>query len=179
MEETRMNNRDLATRTRRLPLAAAALPLLLMACASQDLSLPTGADVETAYEYQGQLEAEMKGNVAEITVYQPNRQLSRGGSLWAKVGPYIFLFSGETQSLFAAYGGLAAIRVVTKAPGGREVARAMLPRDALNDITWKRALRVSGLARRDGSKSPSRVEDLVRFGEDLTEFEYSARYVRR
>ena len=167
----------------RFPLAGVAmlllLPLLAAACASPDLSLPLGTDVEAAYQYQGQLEAEMKGNVAEVTVYQPNRQLSRGGSLWAKVGPYIFLFSEETQALFDTYGGLAAVRVVTKAPGGREVARAMLPRDALNDVTWNKALVVSGLARRDGSKSPTRIEDLVRFGEDLTEFEYSPRYVRR
>ena len=172
-------HRDCGRLPLRRTLSVILLAVFAAACESPDTSLPTADDVTALFEYDGRLEAEMKGNVAEITVFQPNRQLSRGGSLWAKVGPYVFLFTAETQSLFATYGGLAAVRVVTKAPGGREVARAMLPRDALNDITWKKALNVSGLARRDGSKSPSRVEDLVRYGEDITEFEYNPRYVRR
>ncbi len=153
--------------------------LTVTACTAADTSLPTDEAVAAVYEYDGVLEAEMSGNVAEVTVYQPTRQLLRGGSLWAKVGPYVFLFSAETQGLFEQYGGLAAVRVVTRAPGGREIARALLTRDTLNEVTWRRALHISGLARRDGSQRPALLEDLVRWGEDHTDYEYSPRYVSR
>ncbi len=153
--------------------------LLATGCTAPDATVPTAEEVSAAYEYDGVLEAEVNGNVAEVTVYQPTRQLLRGGSLWAKVGPYVFLFSAETRALFDEYGGLAAVRVITRAPGGREVARALLTRDTLNEVTWRRALRVSGLARRDGSSRPGLLEDLVRWGEDHTEYEYSPRYISR
>jgi hypothetical protein len=53
------------------------------------------------------------------------------------------------------------------------VARATLERDALNSITWRRALNISGLARRDGSERPTRLEDLVRWGQEHTTYEYA------
>ncbi|MCA9737602.1 MAG: hypothetical protein KC645_08265 [Gemmatimonadetes bacterium] len=149
-----------------------------LACEQAALEVPTADDVVAAYDYSGRLEAEMSGNVAEVTVYQPNRQLSRGGTLWAKVGPYVFLFSRETQSLFQQWGGLAGVRVITRAPGGQEVARALLTRDTFNDVTWNGAILAAAKARRDGTKSPGLIEDLVLFGEDHTTFEYSSRYVR-
>ena len=74
----------------------------------------------------------MNGNVAEITLVQPARHLQRGGSLWAKVGPYVLLFSEETENLFQDYPGLAGVRAITMTPGGTEVARALLPRESLN-----------------------------------------------
>ncbi len=152
--------------------------LLLAGCETAPLLVPTVDDVTSAYQYTGELEVEMFGNVAEVRVFQPSRQLRRGGSLWAKVGPYVFLLSQETKDLFEAFDGLAAVRVVTRAPSGTEVARAMLTRDALNDITWTHAIRAGALARRDGSTKPKMIEDLIRMGEDLTTFEYSSRYVR-
>ncbi len=131
------------------------------------------------YTYEGQLTTEMSGNVAEITIRQPGNQLRRGGSIWAKVGPYVFLFSSPTQQLFQDFGGLAGVRVITTAPGGTEVARSLLLRDELNDLTWRRALNIAGVARRDGTEQPSKLEDLARWGEDHTEYEYNPRYVRR
>jgi hypothetical protein len=148
-----------------------------VACEAADLSLPTSAQVEAAYEYGGRLSAKVHGNVAEVTIVQADRQIQRGGSLWAKVGPYILLFSKETEGLFREYPGLAGVRAITETPAGAEVARALLPRDALNDLTWKRALNISGLARRDGTRRPTLLEELVRWGEDHTEFTYDPRFV--
>ncbi len=150
--------------------------LVVAACSDPVLVLPSADDVADAFEYEGQLTVEINGNVAEITVTQSRSQLRRGGGLWAKVGPHIFLFSEETKSLFERYNGLAGVRVITIS-GGQEVARALLLRDGLNDLTWRRALNISGVARRDGSEHPTRIEDLVRWGEDHTEFEYSAAFV--
>lgn len=152
--------------------------LATISCTEGDLVVPTADEVTAAYEYEGNLSVEMRGNVAEITVTQSRNQLRRGGGLWAKVGPYIFLFSDETQSLFTQFDGLAGVRVVTTS-GSREVARALLLRDALNDITWKRSLNIAGVARRDGSQHPSRIEALVHWGEDHTEYEYNPAFIPR
>jgi hypothetical protein len=151
---------------------------LTSACEERDLTVPTADDVEEAFTYQGALSASMSGNVAVVTVTQPERQIRRGGTLWAKVGPYVVLFSQEAEGLFRNYPGLAGIRVVTKVPGGTEVARALLPRNRLNDLTWRRALNISGLARRDGTRRPTLLEDLVNWGEDHTDFEYNPRFTR-
>lgn len=156
---------------------AVMLAAVSFACTSS-LNVPTTEQVDSAYVYQGEWEAEVIGNVAEIRITQPPDQLRRGGTLWAKVGPYIFLFSQETRDLFERFNGLAAVRVVTTSSRGEEVARALLHRDELNGITWGHALTASGRARRDGSTRPSRIEDLVNFGEEHTEFQYAEKYVR-
>ena len=131
-----------------------------------------------SYIYPGGLSATVSGNVAEITITQAARQLRRGGTLWAKVGPYVLLFSEETEDLFRDYPGLAGVRVITVSPDGAEVARALLARDSLNDITWRRARNICGLARRDGTRRPSLLESLVEWGEDHTEFTYNSRFIR-
>ena len=156
-----------------------ALPLagLLLGCHERDLTIPTATEVQEAFTYEGALSVAMSGNVAEVTVSQPDQHLRRGGSLWAKVGPYVILFSEESEYLFQAYSGLAAIRVVTTTSGGTEVARALLPRDALNELTWRRALNIAGRARRDGTRRPTLLEDLVRWGEDHTEHAYNPRFM--
>ncbi|MFQ5536308.1 MAG: hypothetical protein ACE5GJ_02535 [Gemmatimonadota bacterium] len=160
---------------------AGTVSLAVGACApTQDnLPLPTAEEVEAHYHYEGDLEARISGNVAEITVTQSASQLRRGGTLWAKVGPYILLFSEETFQLFENYPGLAAVRVITKVKDGPEVARALLARDALSGVQWRRSLNIAGKARRDGTRHPSLLEDLVRWGEDHTEFEYNPRYTSR
>jgi hypothetical protein len=162
---------------------AAALTLwlsgVLAGCSEPDLTLPTASDVEESYTYHGNLSVEMSGNVAEITIVQPASQLRRGGTLWAKVGPYVILFSQETHELFGRYPGLAGVRAVTVSSSGTEVARALLPRDSLNDLTWKRALNIAGHARRDGTRRPTLLEELVIWGEDHTEFAYSSRFIAR
>ncbi len=149
-----------------------------MGCQEKDLTVPTAEAVEDAFEYEGALSVAMSGNVAEITVVQPERQIRRGGSLWAKVGPYVLLFSQETEDLFLSYPGLAGVRVVTTVPGGAEVARALLPRDTLNSLTWRRALNISGRARKDGTRRPTLLEDLVRWGENHTDYTYNPRFTR-
>ena len=103
--------------------------------------------------------------------------LRRGGSLWAKVGPYIFVFSDETHQLFQDYAGLAGVRVVTTV-GGVRVASVLLARETLSDVLWRRSLNIAGKARRDGTEQVTLLQDLVRWGEDRTEYEYNPRYTR-
>lgn len=162
----------------RLGLAGLALALLA-ACQEPDLVIPTAEEVREHYTYRaGELEVEMSGNVAEITVTQPWSQIRRGGSLWARVGPYIFLFSDQTREVFQAYSGLAAVRVTTQTPGSTTIAEALLRRDALNDLTWRRALNIAGKARTQATRRPSLLEDLIRWGEDNTvEHEYNPEFV--
>jgi hypothetical protein len=161
------------------PLTLWALPLVLGtgACAKpRDLTLPTAEEIESHYESDTALDAKINGNVAEITVQQSPGQLRRGGTLWAKVGPYIYLFSDETRQLFEDYPGLAGVRVITRMPSGGEIANALLARDELSDILWRRSLNISGLARRDGTEHPGLLDDLIRWGEEHTEHEYNRRY---
>ena len=160
-------------------LVGVLLPLLttLAGCREPDLVVPEADQVESFYDYRGELAAEMSGNVAQITVSQDPDQLRRGGSLWAKVGPYVVLFTEETRDLFREFGGLAGVRVITEDSYGDEVARAFLRRDALNELTWKRALNIAGHARQEGTRRPRRLEELVEWGEEHTDFRYSPEYV--
>jgi len=159
------------------------LALVVAACSlaacrqSGEPALPAPAEMASYYSYQGGVHAALNGNVAEITVSQPAAQLRRGGSLWAKVGPYILLFSDETRKLLDDYPTLAGVRVITTVGGGPEVARALLARSELSDIQWRRALNIAGRARKDGTARPGLLDDLVRWGEQHTEYEYSKRYV--
>lgn len=153
--------------------------LFLAACAPvQDGTLPTGDQVVAAYEYSGQVEADIVGNVAVLTVTQDAQQLRRGGSLWAKVGPYVFLFSVETRQLFIEYTGLAAVRVITRV-GQADVANAILTADELSDVLWRRSLNIAGQARRDGTNRMTLLEDLVDWGESHTEYSYNERFTNR
>lgn len=140
--------------------------------------LPEPEEIERYYDYEGDLQAELSGNVALITVSQPPDQLLRGGSLWAKVGPYVVLFTEETRRLFLDHPGLAGARVVTRVEGGAEVASALLPRDELSAVQWRRALNIAGQARRDGTTRVTLLEDLVRWGEEHTQFEYNPDHTR-
>lgn len=156
-----------------------ALALGAAACEQPaDGALPDAETIRGYYEYQGDLDAEVTGNVALITVSQPPEQLRRGGSLWAKVGPYVILFSRETQQLFLDHAGLAGVRVETRDSDGERVATALLARDELSDLQWRRALNIAGLARRDGTRQVTLLEDLVQWGEEHTEFEYDPEYTR-
>jgi len=166
------------SRYRKMLVGAAALAVLA-GCEQPDLPVPSTDAAAEYYASVAGARVEMSGNVAEVRVVQSAEQLRRGGSLWARVGPYIYLFSEATQSLMTDYPGLAAVRVVTVTGGGTEVARATLSAGTLNDLTWRRALNVAGLARRDGTERVTLLEDLVSWGEDRTEFEYNPRYVSR
>ncbi|HSJ07069.1 MAG TPA: hypothetical protein VK936_10210 [Longimicrobiales bacterium] len=163
-------------------LAALALGLWLGACdrimpQPADLSLPDVETVRSTYAGHG-LRAEFRysGNVLEMVVQQPPDQLRRGGPLWARVGPYIYLFSPGTRDLFEDHPGLAGVRAITM-EGTTEVARAMLVREALTEIGWRRALNVLGQALEEGTTRPSTMDRLVQFGEQHTEYEYNPDYV--
>lgn len=68
--------------------------------------------------------------------------------------------------------------MVTKV-GDATVASALLVRGELSDLQWRRALNIAGQARRDGTSRMTLLEDLVRWGEDHTQYEYNDRYTRR
>lgn len=146
------------------------------ACEQAPVLLPTEAEAEAIYEGQN-VDVSISGNVVVLTAVQSTDQLRRGGSLWAKVGPYIYLFSDPTRELLTRYDGVGGVRVTTRTSGGTEIASVLMPRDALNDLTWRRALNISGLARRDGSSQLSRLSDLVEWGEEHTDFEYNSQWV--
>jgi hypothetical protein len=166
-----------------IPFGAAVASLGVLAAACQepvDLTLPTAEEAAGYFaSVQDLAEVEINGNVALVVVRQSADQLRRGGTLWAKVGPYIYLFSDETRQLFLDYDGLAGVRVMTQTAGGATVANALLRRDELTDVLWRRALNIAGQARRDGTERITLMEDLIDWGEDHTEFEYNERYIQR
>ncbi len=162
-----------------LALSAAVLTSACTNGSSADLPVPDADVVEERFSYPGGLTARISGNVAEVTITQDPDQLRRGGSLWAKVGPYIVLFTDETYQLFEDYPGLAGVRVVSRVPDGTEVARALLRYDELTGVQWRRALNIAGTARRDGTERMTLLEDLVDWGEEHTDFDYNDRYLRR
>jgi hypothetical protein len=163
-------------------ITAALCLLLLPSCdrilpQRADLTLPDEDRVAEIYTEHG-LHAEFRysGNVLEMVVQQPADQLRRGGALWARVGPYIYLFSPGTRRLFAEYPGLAGVRAITMVDDV-EVARALLEREALTDHTWRRALAVLGEALEHGTARPATMDRLVQFGEQHTQYGYNPRYV--
>jgi hypothetical protein len=143
-----------------------------------DLSLPSESEAGAHYPSSSDLTIRVSGNIVELTVDQPLRQVRRGGSLWAKVGPYIYLFTDETENLLRAYPGVSGVRVITRTGSSKaEVARAFLHRDSLNELTWRRARNIAGKARTEGTRRPVLLEDLVEWGQDHTEFGYNEEFV--
>lgn len=139
---------------------------------------PAVEDVAPYYaRFQGVDSVRMSGNVAVLHVEQPYDQLERGGSLWARVGPYVYLMTPATRSAFTDHPGLAAVRAITYLPGGEEVARAMLRRDALTDVLWRRTLNLLGHALQSGQENPRRLEELREWSERYTEYRYNPKYV--
>jgi len=148
-----------------------------VACQPRDLSVPSGAEVQARFQASSTVSVGVTGNVIEVNVNQPLQQIRRGGALWAKVGPYVYLFTEETETLLRDYPGVSGIRVITRTSRrNTEVARAFLRRDALNEITWKRARNIAGRARRDGTRRPVLLEELIEWGQDHTEFTYSEQF---
>lgn len=164
----------------RSPLVAGLLVAALSgigACESEPpRDLPTGAVLDSVFG--DRVDSSLNGNVVELAVTQAGDQLSRGGSVWAKAGPYIYLFTPQTQELLEGYGGIGGVRVTTLDANGQLVARALLERGTLNSVTWPRAINVAGRARVEGTRRPQTMVDLAEFGEEHTSYEYSQRYVR-
>ncbi len=171
----------LAKRLSRLSLCLGLIALLgAAACEDVELTLPTEAEARAHYESATDLRFRMSGNVLEIFVNQPLQQVRRGGALWAKVGPYIYLFAEETETLLRRFPGLSGVRVITQTSRrDTEVARAFLGRQELNELTWRRSKNIAGKARLDGTRRPSYLEDLVEWGEEHTEFQYSDEFTGR
>lgn len=142
------------------------------------LPVPTAEQAATYYgEHRGLGEVRLAGNVVEVRIRQPREQLRRGGSLWARAGPYVHLFTPSTRDLFEAWPGVAAVRVITHAAEGDEVARAMLLRGDMNGLLWQRSLNLLGHALQEGTIRPRRLEELIQWGEDHTQYEYDPDYV--
>ncbi|MEX0907577.1 MAG: hypothetical protein WD054_04545 [Gemmatimonadota bacterium] len=143
---------------------------------TEDRTLPDVSAVEQLYVQHG-LDAGFRfsGNVVEIEVQQDPDELRRGGSLWARVGPYIYLFTPGTRQVLEQFPGIAGVRVITMA-GNEEVARALLVRNALNDITWPRAHNLLGTALEQGTTRPLTMDQLAQFGEEVTEYRYNPRF---
>ena len=164
----------------RLVRSALALALLstgLAGCEQEaEPALPTAGQLEGLYGTG--VSVELKGNVVDVQVRQPADQLRRGGSTWAKVGPYIYMFSPQTQKLFEDFSGLGGVRVTTLDGRDRLVARAMLPRGTLNSVTWRKAIGLAGRARLEGTQRPTYILELIDYGEDLVEHEYGSHYVK-
>ena len=154
------------------------LTLGLPGCEEINLALPTESEAAAHYANSSDLTVRVNGNVVELAVEQPIRQVRRGGSLWAKVGPYIYLFSDQTEALLREYPGVSGVRVITRTHDDTEVARAFLHRDSLNELTWRRARNIAGKARMEGTRRPVLLEDLVQWGQDHTEFDYNKEFVR-
>ena len=157
---------------------AMSLILFPLGCGQASFALPSESEVGAHYAGSSKLDIRVSGNIVEITVDQPLRHVSRGGSLWAKVGPYVYLFTQETETLLRRYPGLSGVRVITRADlNKKEVARAFLHRDSLNDLTWRRAKNIAGKARAGGTRQPVLLEELVEWGQEHTEFGYSEEFI--
>lgn len=163
---------------RRRTLVSLVAALLLAGCGSETGNqprLPAASALEGLYGERAT--ARLNGNVVDVRARQDVQQLERGGDLWAQVGPYIFLFSPQTQRIFEEYPGVAAVRVRTVTAGDNWVAEATLRRDELNALTWDDARRQVTRARQEGTQKPGYLEDLVEYGEDRTEHRYNGAYV--
>jgi len=166
--------------TRRWFAAAVGVLVLTAACERPPPpGAPSASQVEALYEYGGPLAVEMSGNVAQITVEIDQDEYRMGGRVWAMASPYIFLFSPATERAFIDYPGLGGARVIVRYPDGSLLAQALLEPGELSYITWPQALNVAARARTEGTESPGFMRDLVRYGEEHTEFEYNERYTRR
>lgn len=162
----------------RSAVASIALATLAVGACGETPELTLPAESDLAGLYGEGPSVELNGNVVDVEVRQPSDQLVRGGAVWAKVGPYIYLFSPQTRDLFETWSGIGGVRVTTLDGGGRMVAQAMLPRSALNSLTWPRAINLVARARLEGTNRPSYILDLIEYAEETAEYEYSPRYVK-
>lgn len=129
--------------------------------------------VEAAAWYGPGAEASVSGNVLEIRGVIEDDLLRRGGRIWERSGPYFYLFNVHVQALLRDYPDIAAVRAITYTTDGEELARATLHRSELSEIQWREALGRASLAQSQGTESPRRIEELIRYGEDRTEHRYA------
>ncbi len=161
-------------------LLVSASALLLLGCEREDVEhpVPAASTIAEYYVWEGGVSAQISGNVAQVSVTVEPDQYRRGGDLWAKAFPYLFLFSPGTRDALSDHPGLGGVRIVARHPNGDAISQALLSRGTLTPVTWNRALRIARDARQEGTERPGRVQDLVRWGEDHTDFEYNPSYIR-
>ena len=147
--------------------------LALIGCseASREPVLPEPGSVATWFG-EG-TEARLSGNVLEIRGAVDPEYLRRGGSLWRRSSPYFYLFNPRIRDVLTEYPDLAAVRAITLDGSGEEVARATLHARSLNEYEWRDALALATLAQREGTEHLRRIDALIRFGEEKTEYRYS------
>jgi hypothetical protein len=138
---------------------------------------PSAERIRALFEYEGELAVEMSGNVAQVTVVVDPVTYARGGHLWARAVPFLFLFSPAAREAFEENPGLGGLRVITRHPNGDWMARAMVSREVLSSRDWDLAVSLAGRARRDATERPGRMLELVRWGEDRADFEYNPDYI--
>ncbi|TVP75535.1 MAG: hypothetical protein EA352_08085 [Gemmatimonadales bacterium] len=177
-----------AGRLRPTGLAAVLLCLLLVAAATgcdqipqpgQDRpDPPTAEEMAGYYSFGGgELDVTMSGNVARVTVTLDPETYRMGGTTWARAIPYLFLFTSGTRDAFREHEGLGGVRVRTRHPGGDIMAEALLERGALSERNWIRAINQAGEARREATQRPGLMMDVIRWGEDHTDFQYNPEYI--
>lgn len=152
------------------------LTFIAAACETQPegaTQLPSVEEVAPLFTFVGGRELELSGNVLQVTATVDPATYRMGGTIWLRASPYIFLFSAGTQEALAEYPALGGVRVLTRTPDGTLIASALLRQGTLTSVTWRRALSIAGLARTEGTERPGRMRDLIRWGEDHTEFEYN------
>lgn len=160
-----------------------AIAVLSAACdrfmPQRDQPMPPLEEVERIYRDNGLRAAEISfdGNVIVIRASQDPDHLRRGGSLWARVGPYIYVFNPGTQIIWDLHPGVAAVRAITTTESGTEIARATLQQGELNELTWRRTLNLLGHAINEGTRRPALLLDLVEWGEEHTTFRYNREFV--
>lgn len=142
-------------------------------CATGEREWVMPDPLEAAAWYGEGTEATVSGNVLEIRGTVNDEFLRRGGRIWERSGPFFYLFNVHVQSLFRDYPDLAAVRAITYSTDGEELARATLHRSELSEIQWREALGRASLAQSQGTESPRRIEELIRYGEDHTEYGYA------
>jgi hypothetical protein len=127
-----------------------------------------------AESYGPTARVELRGNVIEVVVPLAEEMLR--SPLWARSGPYFYVFSTPTRIFFEEYPDLAAVRVTTVDPRGDEVSSAMLRRGTLGPARWHDGLAIRSVAQTEGTERPGTVQRLVRFGEEHTDYTYNPRY---
>jgi hypothetical protein len=143
------------------------------ACTPAEREWVMPAPEEVAGWYGPGAEASVSGNVLEIRGTIDDDLLRRGGRIWERSGPYFYLFNVHVQALLRDYPDIAAVRAITYTSDGEELARATLHRAELSEFQWREALGRASLAQQQGTENPRRIEDLIRYGEDRTEYHYA------
>lgn len=145
---------------------------------SERPSPPTAEQMSGYFSFSGgQMDVAMTGNVARVTITLDPESYRRGGTTWARAIPYLFLFSPGARDAFQEHEGLGGIRVLTRHPGGDVMAQALLERGAMSSRDWTRGINTAAEARRHATERPGLMMDMVRWGEDHTDFEYNPEYI--